>query len=215
MTHYIGLDAHSKTCVFVVLDETGRQVAYREVRTCETEIVKIVDSVSGKKELVFEEGNLSKWLYTLLKDKVDRLVICHPAYVNRRMGPKDDRPDAQHLAQQLRGNFLMPVYHEDNFFSELRAVVSAYSDLVKDTVRCQNRYKALFQSHGSNTEGMRMYRDKTRLKELGAESNRFIGEAIHEQIHLLKEQKKEFLSRFKEYEKAHREIGALSSLPSC
>ncbi len=161
MNNYIGLDAHSKICVFVVLDAMGRQIASREVKTCEAEILKFVDSVVGNKELVFEEGNLSKWLYTLLKDKVDKLVICDPAYVNRRIGPKDDYPDALHLAQQLRGNFLISVFHEDSSLTKLRAEVSAYTDLVRDTVRIQNRYKALFQSSALNTEGKRIYRNST------------------------------------------------------
>lgn len=39
--------------------------------------------VKGSKALVFEEGNLSKWLYTILKDKVDKLVVCDPSFVNR------------------------------------------------------------------------------------------------------------------------------------
>ena len=213
MTHYIGLDAHSKTCSFVVLDAMGRQVAFQEIKTGEPEILRFVDSVAGKKELVFEEGNLSKWLHAILKDKVDRLIVCDPVFVNRRLGPKDDYPDALHLAQQLRGNFLIPVFHEDGFFSELRAVVSAYLDLVKDTVRFQNRYKALFRSQAAETEGTAIYSDRERLREIKSDSNRFIAETLFDQIQFFREQKKEFLRRFKEYESTNPLIAALGSIP--
>ena len=134
MQNYIGLDAHSKTCTFVVLDKLGRQTGFQHIKTGESEVRKFVESVRGSKALVFEEGNLSKWLYTILKDKVDRLVVCDPGFVNLRSGPKDDYPDALHLAQQLRGNFLTPVFHEDSFFSELRSVVSSYSPSVRKVV---------------------------------------------------------------------------------
>jgi len=213
MTNYIGLNAHSKTCTFVVLDALGRQIAFQEIKTGEPEILKFVESVGGKKELVFEEGNLSKWLYAILRDKVDRLVVCDPVFVNRRLGPKDDYPDALHLAQQLRGNFLIPVFHQDGFFSELRAVVSAYLDLVRDTVRFQNRYKALFRAQATETDGKRIYSDRERIKEIKSDSNRFIAETLFDQIEFFREQKKEFLRRFMEYEKTNPQIAALASIP--
>lgn len=213
MQNYIGLDAHSKTCTFVVLDELGRQTGFQHIKTGEAEVRKFVESVRGTKALVFEEGNLSKWLYTILKSKVDELVVCDPGFVNRRSGPKDDYPDALHLAQQLRGNFLTPVFHADNFFSELRSEVSSYLDLARDTVRVQNRYKALFRSHAVETDGAAIYRDEKRIAELGNETDRFVAKALFSQLGLLREQKGEYLKRFREHEKEHPQIASLSSIP--
>lgn len=213
MQNYIGLDAHSKTCTFVVLDKLGRQTAFQHLNTGESEIAKFVEQVKGSKALVFEEGNLSKWLYTILKDKVDELVVCDPALVNRRSGPKDDYPDALHLAQQLRGNFLSPVFHEDNFFSELRSVVSSYLDLVQDMVRTQNRYKALFRSQAADTEGKTIYGDEERIGELGNETDRFVAKILFSQLELLRKQKAEYIKRFLEYKKEHPQIASLSSIP--
>jgi hypothetical protein len=65
MQNYIGLDAHSKTCTFVVLDVLGRQKGFKHIKTGEAEIRQFVESVRGSKALVFEEGNLSKWLYAI------------------------------------------------------------------------------------------------------------------------------------------------------
>jgi len=213
MQNYIGLDAHSKTCTFVVLDKQGRQTGFQHIKTGESEVRKFVESVRGSKALVFEEGNLSKWLYTILKDKVDELVVCDPSFVNLRSGPKDDYPDALHLAQQLRGNFLTPVFHEDSFFSELRSVVSSYLDLVRDTVRTQNRYKALFRSQAAETEGKTIYRDEERIGELGNETDRFVARALFAQLKLSREQKSEYIKRFQECEKKYPQISALSSIP--
>lgn len=213
MQNYIGLDAHSKTCTFVVLNKQGRQTAFQHIKTGETEIKSFVESIRGSKALVFEEGNLSKWLYTILKDKVDELVVCDPMFVNARTGPKDDYPDAIHLAQQLRGNFLTPVFHDDNFFSELRSMVSSYMDLVRDTVRVQNRYKALYRAQATETEGRTIYRDEERIHELGNETDRFVARSLFAQLTILRGQKNEYVKRFQECEKKYPQISALSSIP--
>lgn len=213
MRNYIGLDAHSKTCTFVVVDGRGRQTAYQRIRTGESDILKFLKTVKGSKALTFEESNLSKWLYTITKDEVDKLVVCDPAVVNRRKGPKDDYPDTLHLAQQLRGDFLAPVFHEDNFFSELRSVVSSYDDLVTDLGRMQNRYKALFRSEAHETKGRKIYNDEERIKELSNETDQFVASDFFKRIELMTEQKKEYIKLFKEYESKNAQIRALSSIP--
>lgn len=40
MQNYIGLDAHSKTCTFVVINKTGRQTGFQHIKTGESEIKK-------------------------------------------------------------------------------------------------------------------------------------------------------------------------------
>jgi hypothetical protein len=213
MRNYIGLDAHSKTCTFVVVDNKGRQTSYKRIKTGESEIIKFLDSIEGSKALTFEESNLSKWLYTIFKNKVDKLVICDPSVVNRRRGPKDDYPDTLHLAQQLRGDFLTPVFHEDNFFSNLRGIVSSYQDLVRDSVRIKNRYKALFRSEALDTAGKKIYNDEGRIKELRNETDQFVAHSFFNQLVLLKKEKAKYVALFKEYEKKHIPIHALSSIP--
>jgi len=213
MRNYIGLDAHSKTCTFVVVDGKGRQTAYQRIKTGETEIVKFLRSVNGTKALTFEESTLSKWLYTVIKDEVDRLIVCDPAVVNRRRGPKDDYPDTLHLAQQLRGDFLTPVFHEDNFFSELRSIVSSYADLITDLGRMQNRYKALFRSEAHETKGRKIYGDEDRIKELSNETDRFVATDFFKRIQMLTKQKKEYVQLFREYASKNSQIRALSSIP--
>ena len=213
MKHFIGVDAHSKTSTFVSVDGKGRQTMVRIVKTSESELLKVVRSLSGKKALVFEESHLSKWLYTLFKSEVDNLVVCDPSYVNRKQGPKDDYPDTLHLAQQLRGNFLRAVFHEDNFFSELRFEVSAYLDLVRDLTRLKNRYKALFRCEAIETDGSRIYSEERRIKELSSQSNQYVATGLFQSLRLFEEHKALYRKRFKEYGEKYPEIGFLSTIP--
>ncbi len=62
---FIGMDAHSKTCFFVVLNKQGKTVHKQRINTGEKNILEFVRSVKGPKSLVFEEGVMSQWLYLL------------------------------------------------------------------------------------------------------------------------------------------------------
>lgn len=213
MKHFIGLDAHSKTCMFVAVDGRGRQTMAQRVKTGEKTILNVVRSLPGKKALVFEESHLSKWLYTLLQPEVDDLVVCDPAYVARKKGPKDDYPDTLHLAQQLRGNFLERVFHESNFFSELRDEVSAYIDLVRDLVRLKNRYKALFRCEALETEGTKIYSREARIEELSSKTARFVASGLFKRIQIFDEERTLYHKRFNEYAAKYPEIRCLATIP--
>jgi len=45
MTQYIGLDGHSKTSTFVVLDEKGKLLAHRRVPTSEKHLLGFMVAV--------------------------------------------------------------------------------------------------------------------------------------------------------------------------
>ncbi|RLE44790.1 hypothetical protein DRJ25_06370, partial [Candidatus Woesearchaeota archaeon] len=87
---------------------------------------------------------VSQWLYMLLKDEVDHLVVCDAKF-NKRSGPKNDKIDATELADLLRVNRLKPVFHTDDAMAELRTLMSGYYDLMQEIVRTKNRYSALYR----------------------------------------------------------------------
>lgn len=92
--------------------------------------------------------------------RVDELIVCNPCFIAKKRGPKNDYSDAHHLAQQLRGGFLIPVFHDDSFFSDLRRVVNAYENLIGDIVRTKNRYKSLFIARAIEVEGKEIFNDE-------------------------------------------------------
>jgi hypothetical protein len=93
------MDAHSKTCFFVVMNKRGKVVAKKRIETDESNILRFVRSVKGPKKLAYEEGVLSQWLYLLLNNEVDELVVCQPS---EHKGPKTDEIDAGEIADLLR-----------------------------------------------------------------------------------------------------------------
>jgi len=139
---FIGLDAHSNTCFFVVLGKTKRILKKLRVTTNESNLLAFVRGVKGPKKLVFEEGVMSQWLFLLLKDEVDELVVCQP---KEHDGPKNDEKDAWDLADLLRVGRLKSVFHADNELMNLRTLVSGHDDLIDEITREKNRLKALFR----------------------------------------------------------------------
>ncbi len=214
MEHYIGMDAHSKTCMFVVVNGRGQETRAQRINTGETEILKFIRSLKGKKHLTFEESTFARWLHVLIKDEVDELVVCNPLFLNRRTGPKNDYLDGLHLAQQLRGGFLTPVFHDDSFLSDLRKVVTSYENLVTDGIRAKNRYKALFAARGLSTHGRKIYYGVGKPIELLDPTSQFVARRLLDQVQYCEDMKNEYMTVFKKNVEENKQIKLLTTLPS-
>ncbi len=151
MHRFIGMDTHSQTCTLRALTSTGKEVTRQVVETNGAALVQAVRSIPGTKHLCIEEGTQSAWIYELLKNEVDELVVTMPS---RRAGQKDDARDALQLAQVLRtGAITQRVYKASGPYSELRAAVRSYRILREDVTRAKNRLKALYRSRGIAAPG--------------------------------------------------------------
>ena len=213
MTHYIGLDGHSGTCTFVVLDDQGDITSKVRLPTAEGHLVRYVRALKGKKKLVLEESHISQWLYLTLKSEVDELVVCNPGYLGRKQGAKDDFNDSLHLANELRCNHLVPVYHEDSELWTMRALIQAYLDVTRQLTQTKNRYKALFRAQAIETSGQAIYKDKDGIIRLPSAADRFVATALFAQIENLTSSKASYLPEFKRYADKHQQIKRLCSVP--
>jgi predicted NBD/HSP70 family sugar kinase len=81
MNYFIGLDIHSKSSTFAVVDQSGTCVLRKEVTTSESALKSVVEQIQGVRHLTFEECHLSQWVYLMLKEKVDHLIVCNPVYL--------------------------------------------------------------------------------------------------------------------------------------
>ncbi|MDX2244319.1 MAG: IS110 family transposase [Leptolyngbyaceae cyanobacterium bins.302] len=213
MVYYIGLDAHSRTCTGVVVDEKGEIKLRQTFPTSEEGLQGFMARVPGEKHLTFEECHLAQWLYVTLKDQVDKLVVCNPVYLAKKPGAKTDFRDALHLAQELRTGHLKPVYHDESKWIELRVLVNNYLALVEEIVRAKNRLKAVFRSEAIDTNTTHFYTTKDRTKELSHENARFVAENLYDQIAALEKLKEGYRERFKKNIKTYRPIKNLTSVP--
>jgi len=162
MDRYIGMDTHSQTCTLRALTATGKEVARQVLETSGAALVQAVRSIPGTKHLCIEEGTQSAWIYELLHNEVDEIVVTMPS---RRAGQKDDAKDALQLAEGLRtGAIKQRVYKLCGPYSELRAAVRSYVLLRQDVTRTKNRLKALYRSRGIATPGNEVYQPDKHLR---------------------------------------------------
>lgn len=210
--YYIGLDAHTRNCVFGVMDARGRLLERAKVTTTDRELLSYVQRWPRPVALTFEETTISQWLYVLLKDKVDHLVVCDPK-ANKRAGAKTDKIDAVELADLLRVNRLIPVFHTDDKRLELRALVSGYGDLIQEIVRAKNRYNAIYRQSAIQLGGTKCYRNQEMLTVLRTKQQQFVAQKLLEQIVLLEEHKKSYQVLFEQNLKSFREMKWIHSVP--
>lgn len=213
MKYYIGLDAHSTTSTFAVVDENGQCVLRDTVKTAEKSLVHVINRINGERHMTLEESSISQWLYLHLKDKVDRLVICNPTYVAKKQGAKTDFRDALHLAQELRTNHLQAVFHDSSHWMQLRVSVSGYLDIVQEIIRFKNRLKAVFRAEAIATSENSFYKNKGRVSELQNPSAKFVAQNLFRQIDFLETEKERYKQLFNENRKKYRPIRNLMTVP--
>ena len=213
MTKYIGMDAHMSTCSFCVMDESGRETDNVTLPTNGRLIINYLRNIDGTKKLTFEECELSNWLYGILKDEVDELIVCNPAANKEYKKKKTDKFDARQLANLLRGNFLTPVFHDGSKREKFRGLMSGYQDLVNDNVRIKNRYKSLFRKSGIKVEGEAVYKDRNLLEKIERPDFRFIGIQLHYLLERMDESLGIYQQQISRSKKHFEEIANLMTIP--
>lgn len=172
MERYIGLDVHARSCTLAVVSAAGKRLGLHVVETSGAALRQVIATIPGNLHLCLEEGTQSAWIYELLKDLGDVVVIVPDAH----HGPKDDARDAWGLAECLRiGAIKRRVYKGCGPFSELRAAVRSYTMLRDDVRRTKNRLKAVYRSRGvmpPSSAAFHAERHQTWVRELPSEQAR-------------------------------------------
>lgn len=210
---YIGMDAHSSTCTFSVMNREGVEQDNCTIETNGRLLVRYIRSVEGLKELAFEECELSNWLYTILKDEVEDLIVCNPVANVRYKEAKTDKLDARQLANLLRGGYLKAVYHDGSDRERYRSLMSGYQDLVEGAVQLKNRYKSLFRKEGRRVTGETLYSDESLLNDFKRDDFKFIGTCTYRMLERMEEERQKYVEEIRKENKKFKEIKLLKTLP--
>lgn len=149
---YVSLDWSERTMAVAIMATSDTVPRVWEGRSDIARLQHMLQELSGRIILTFEESTAAHWLYGKLLPFVERLIVCNPSY-NRLLcwGPKNDSIDAAKLCLLLRQGSLKEVYHSTSRLYELRLLVSAYDDVVRAGVVAQNQLKAY--ERGRHTTG--------------------------------------------------------------
>lgn len=206
--HYIAIDWSIKNMAIARMTPKSTKITVIDVPSSLTELQVYLKNLAGKKILAIEETTTSQWLYTELKDLVDKITICDP-YRNRLLseGPKTDKIDASKLVQLLKADLMKEVYHSGEHFLNLRKLVSGYDDLVKAGVRLQNQRYSLLRACGLT--GV----EKEDKMQLASSTDQMVLESLDRQIEGYEKEKKGYENEFKTLVKKHPEMSHQKSLP--
>ena len=162
-TYYVGMDVHRASIVIVVLNGAGKIVMQSVIETGAERVRGFLKQLRGKVYVTFEEGTQANWLHDVVRPLVTEVVVCDPRH-NKLLqsGNKNDRVDAEKLAELLRNGSLRAVYHGDNGVRTLKELVRTYDCLVSDTTRVMNRLKAIFRGRAIDCGGHEIYRQDRR-----------------------------------------------------
>src|SRR5262245_38286969 len=129
----VGMDVHKAITVIVVLNALGHMESHSKVKTKAENICDFFRGLSGKVEVVFEEGTHSAWFHQLIKPLVASVTVCDPRH-NQLIedGNKSDDDDAETLAELLRIGAVKAVYPGDDEQPPLKELCRAYENLVED-----------------------------------------------------------------------------------
>ena len=189
-TYYVGMDVHQASLVLVVLNGSGKVVEALTLQTGAAALRSYLQRLKGKVLVTFEEGTQAQWLYDVVQPLVTAVVVCDPRQ-NRLLttGNKNDRIDAQKLAELLRHGSLKAINHQPYGVRVLKELVRNYECLVQDTTRVMSRLKAIYRGRAISCQGQEIYRQERsqqwlrKLQEPGARAR---AEFLYEQLAALR-----------------------------
>ena len=205
--HYVAIDWSINNMAIARMTKKSNNIKVVDVPSDVIELRIYLNNLRGSKALTVEETTTSQWLYTELKDHVDKILICDP-YRNSLLkeGPKTDKIDAAKLVQLLKAGLIKEVYHSTDKFLYLRRTVSGYEDLVKAGVRLKNQRYALLRMCGKKgTEEKEVQLDKP--------EEQYVLACLNRQIEAYEKEKKGYEKEFGRLARKYPEIRHQQSIP--
>ena len=154
MARYVGLDAHSKRCVYVIQDEDGKIVGQGSVSTTPIDLMRLRDKheLAPGTPVALESGTMAFLIARILIGLgLDPQVIDAHEVRQKALRPnqKSDRRDALELCEGLRRNsYRTRVHVPPEAIEQLRETLRRRRHFVKLKVMQVNAVKHLLRAAG-------------------------------------------------------------------
>lgn len=154
MARYVGLDAHSKNCVYVIQDENGRQIGEGWVPTTPEGLaaMRARHQLPDGTQVALESGTMAFYVARRLKQLGLEPVVIDAHEVRAkalRPNQKSDRRDALELCEGLRrGSYRTVVHVPSEAIERLRETLGRRRHFVRVKTMQVNAVKRLLRSAG-------------------------------------------------------------------
>jgi transposase len=150
MSVYVGIDVHRKRSQLAVIDAKGEVLVNRNVPNGVEPILKVIGGLPPGTPAAFEAAFGTGWLVELLEGYGFEPHLVHPlqckAIASARL--KNDKVDAEILAQLLRADLLPEAWIAPPAVRQLRALLRHRVQLVRLRTLLRNRIHAVLADHG-------------------------------------------------------------------
>jgi len=156
--YYIGLDVHKKTIAYCAKKQDGQVVDTGVVAADRDELLRWVDAIDQPWSAAMEATLFSGWIYDFLRPHCVELKVAHPKMLKAISGSKkkNDRVDAEKIADLLRCDFIPECYMAPENIRELRRVLRYRNLIVREGVRMHNKMAGLLMEVGAKYNKKRL-----------------------------------------------------------
>lgn len=208
MERYVGLDAHSKSCVYVIQDEKGARVGEGRVPTSLDGLMAMCTrhQLPAGSRVALESGTMAFFVARrLMAVGLDPLVVNASEVRSKALRPnqKSDRRDALELCEGLRRGIYRSVVHvPPESIERLRETLGRRRHFVRIKTMQVNAVKRLLRTAGMPALARTLITDRAWEKLMRAvafdaslhefcSAHRALWQCAHAQVHALEESLRE------------------------
>jgi transposase len=150
--YYIGLDIHKKVIAYCIKALDGRLIGQGKIDADRKALGEWVQGLPGPWIGAMEATIFTGWIYDFLKPHAVDLKVAHPEMLKAITAAKkkNDRADAEMIADMLRVNLLPECHMLSEDIRELRRILRYRNHIVRTAVKMQNKMSGLLMEVGAS-----------------------------------------------------------------
>jgi len=149
--YYIGLDVHKKTIAYCIKTAAGAKLRQGAVAAERKALRQWLSELPGPWRGAMEATIFTGWIYDFLKPHAVELKVAHPEMLKAITAAKkkNDRADAEKLADLLRVNLLPECTMMSTELRELRRILRYRNLIVRTASQMKNKMSGLLMEVGA------------------------------------------------------------------
>lgn len=157
--YYIGLDIHKKTISYCVKKIDGTMVGQGKIAADRKSLTKWMEGLPGPWCGAMEATIFTGWVYDFLKPHAVDLKVAHPEMLKAITAAKkkNDRADAEKIADLLRVNLLPECHMLSEELRDLRRIMRFRNMIVRTAVKMKNKMSGLLMETGATYDKKRLH----------------------------------------------------------
>ena len=160
--YYIGLDIHNRIISYCIKAIDGRLIGEGKIEADRKTLDAWVKGLPGSWVGAMEATIFTGWVYDFLKPYAVDLKVAHPEMLKAITAAKkkNDRADAEKIADLLRVNLLPECHMLSEEIRELRRILRYRNHIVRMAVNMQNKISGLLMEVGVSYSKKRLHGKK-------------------------------------------------------